>query len=215
MMLERIKHFTLRALGLIQVPRNLLYCLCHRLRCDPSWRFYGLPWVRVGGRGSAIRIGRRFVAVSKMSRNSFGIFQRVCIRTVSHGATIAIGDDVGVSGCTISAGKSIVIGDHVLIGSGALITDGDAHPIDPDERRCGGGGLTAPVVIEDDVFIGARVIILKGVTIGRGSVVGAGAVVAKSIPPYSVAVGNPVRIVGDSRREIYGMQGSCSLGKLI
>ena len=52
-----------------------------------------------------------------------------------------------------------------------------------------------PVIIEDDVWIGARVCILPGVTIGHGSVVGACAVVSKSIPPYSVAVGNPARVV--------------------
>jgi maltose O-acetyltransferase len=52
-----------------------------------------------------------------------------------------------------------------------------------------------PVMIEDHAWIGARAIILPGVTIGRGSTVGAGAVVSKSIPPYSVAVGNPARVV--------------------
>ena len=55
--------------------------------------------------------------------------------------------------------------------------------------------LVKPIVIEDDVWIGRRVIILPGVTIGRGSVIGAGAVVAKDIPPYSVAVGNPCKVV--------------------
>jgi len=111
-----------------------------------------------------------------------------------------IGNNVGISGCTISASVSITIGNHVLVGSGAIITDGDAHPVDPDERRTGMTGVRAPVVVEDDVFIGARSIILKGVTIGRGSVIGAGAVVARDVPPYSVAVGNPARIVGNSRR---------------
>lgn len=52
-----------------------------------------------------------------------------------------------------------------------------------------------PVHIEDDVWIGARVCILPGVTIGKGSVIGACAVVSKSIPPYSVAVGNPAKVV--------------------
>ena len=121
--------------------------------------------------------------------------------TVGHGARVEIGDNVGISGCTISAGKSIIIGNNVLIGSGAVITDGDAHPIDPIERRNGGRGERKPVVIGDDVFIGARAIILKGVTVGVGSVIGAGAVVAKDVPPYSVAVGNPARVVGDSRRK--------------
>lgn len=52
-----------------------------------------------------------------------------------------------------------------------------------------------PVVIEDDVWIGSRVIILPGVTIGKGSVIGASAVVSKSVPPYSVVAGNPAKIV--------------------
>ena len=147
---------------------------------------------------SVIRIGRNFRAVSVMSRNSFGIIQRVYIRTVGHGAKIEIGDNVGVSGCSISAAKSIKIGSNVLIGSGAIIADCDAHPIDPVERRKGGGGESAPIEIGDDVFIGARAIILKGVKIGEGSVVGAGAVVAKDIPPFSIAVGNPARIIGSS-----------------
>lgn len=192
----------LQILDVAQVPRNALFCILHGLRPDLTWRFYGLPWVRVGGRGSSIRIGRRFHAVSKISHNSFGIIQRVVIRTVGHGARIVIGDDVGVSGCTISAKASIRIGDRVLIGSGVVVTDQDAHPVDPVARRAGAVCKAAPVVVEDDVFIGARAIILKGVTIGRGSTIGAGAVVAKSLPPYSVAVGNPARIIGDSRNRV-------------
>lgn len=197
-----MKQMIWRFIDALQVPRNVLWCFLHGFRSDVSWRFYGLPWVRRGGRGSIIKIGRRFAAVSRISNNSFGIIQRVVIRTVGHGAQIVIGDDVGVSGCTISAGKSITIGNHVLVGSGAVITDGDAHPVDPVERRKGLPGSRSAVCIEDDVFIGARAIILKGVTIGRGSVIGAGAVVAKSIPPYSIAVGNPARIIGDSRKEV-------------
>lgn len=52
-----------------------------------------------------------------------------------------------------------------------------------------------PVTIEDDVWLGARVCILPGVTIGKGSIIGACAVVSKSIPPYSLAVGNPAKVV--------------------
>lgn len=184
----------------LSFPRDFAYCVLKRVRWSPSWRFYGLPFIRVGGRGSRIVIGKRFVANSKLSRNSFGIIQRVVVRTVGHGSEIRIGDNVGISGCTVSAAKSIRIGNNVLVGSGAIISDSDAHPIDPRDRLRGGGGECSPVVIEDDVFIGARAIILKGVTIGRGSVIGAGSVVAKSIQPYSIAVGNPVRVVGDSRR---------------
>ena len=85
-----------------------------------------------------------------------------------------------------------------------MIYDTDAHPIDYMARR----GLkkvdlnnprtfvqSAPVTIEDDVWIGANCIILKGVTIGARSVIGAGSVVTKSIPADCIAAGNPCRIV--------------------
>lgn len=199
--MKKAKQYVKRMLEVSQWPRNLLFCVFHGLKFDTTWRFYGLPYIRKGGRGSKISIGRHFTAVSSNAHNSFGIIQKVVIRTVEHGASITIGNNVGISGCTISSGRSIIIGDNVLIGSGALISDGDAHALDPEDRRAGYGGNRAPVVIEEDVFIGARAIILKGVNIGKGAVIGAGAVVAKNIPPYSVVVGNPAKIIGDSRKE--------------
>lgn len=200
--MKKLKSLVLVAMGMVQIPRNFVWCWWHGLKPDATWRLIGLPWVRIGGRNSTITIGRHFRAVSKIRFNSFGIIQKVIIRTVRPGAKVVIGDYVGISGCTISAANSITIGNHVLIGSGVAIVDQDAHAIDPVERRKGTGKIkTAPVVIEDDVFIGARAIILKGVTIGRGSVIGAGAVVPKSIPAYSIAVGNPAKVVGDSRKD--------------
>ena len=174
----------------------MLWAWCHGIKPSATWRFRGLPWLRVAGKGSSITIGKRFTANSLIRFNSFGIIQRVVIRTVAPGAKITIGDNVGVSGCTISASKSITIGNRVLVGSGTAIVDQDAHQIDPDDRRNGTGEIKkAPIIIEDDVFIGARVIILKGVTIGKGSTIGAGSVVTKSIPPYSIVAGNPARVI--------------------
>lgn len=193
--MRKLKDFVLWLMGVVQIPRNYVFCWLHGLRPDPTWRFYGLPWIRKGGRGSVIKIGRNFTAVSCNSHNSFGIIQQAYIATVSHGAQILIGNHVGVSGCTISAGAKIVIGDYVMIGSGAIITDGDAHQVDPVKRRKEELGLRKPVVIEENVFIGARAIILKGVTIGHDSTIGAGAVVSKSVPPNCVVAGNPAKIV--------------------
>lgn len=194
------KAWILRVLYWPCFPRDWLFCRWHGFNWDPGWRLRGLPLVQRAGAGSRISIGRAFNACSDPRHNVLGVFQRVVIKTSGVGACVVIGNDVGISGCTISAARSITIGDRVLIGSGCLITDGDAHPIDPAARRAGSAGAVAPVVIEDDVFIGARAIILKGVTIGRGSVVGAGSVVTKSVPAFSVAAGNPARVVGSSRR---------------
>lgn len=83
-----------------------------------------------------------------------------------------------------------------MIGSGCLITTTDSHPIHWEARRLNTEPpASAPVIIEDDVFIGARSIVLKGVTIGQGAVIGAGSVVTKSIPPRVIAAGNPAKVI--------------------
>ena len=198
---DRQKALILKMMYVPYMPRDILFCWWKGLRWHADWRFWHLPLISIKGCGSVITIGSRFVACSDAAHNSLGVFQRVIIKTVGHGASIVIGDNVGVSGCTISAASAVTIGSHVMLGSGCLVTDSDAHPVDPEERRQGGTGVSKPIVIEDDVFIGARAIILKGVTIGRGSVVGAGAVVSRSVPAYSVVVGNPAKVVGTSLRQ--------------
>lgn len=95
------------------------------------------------------------------------------------------------------ADERIDVGDRVLLGANVLITDTDFHPLDPAVRReTPQAGARAPVVIEDDVFIGTQAVILKGVHIGRGAVVGAGAVVTRAVPAGAIVAGNPARIVG-------------------
>ncbi|WP_049631606.1 DapH/DapD/GlmU-related protein [Cellvibrio sp. pealriver] len=108
-------------------------------------------------------------------------------------AEIVIGDYCLISpGVRISSAKSIRIGDNCMFAANVIISDSDWHGIYNRIRpfRC-----TKPVVIENNVWLGERVIITKGVTIGENSVIGAGSVVTKSIPPNSVAAGNPARII--------------------
>ncbi|WP_310589011.1 acyltransferase [Dyadobacter crusticola] len=127
------------------------------------------------------------------------MFQDVTIKAMVPGARITIGNDVGMSGVSISCRTQITIGDNTLLGSGAVITDNDAHGIHPDFRNNQGAIKAKPVHIAKDVFIGARSLILKGVTIGEGAVVGAGSVVSKDVPSMAIVAGNPARIVGDVR----------------
>lgn len=108
---------------------------------------------------------------------------------------IVIGNNVGMSLVSITSANSIKIEDNVLIGAGTKIWDTDFHPVNYDDRSNKGIGLSAPVLIEEGCFIGADVIILKGVTIGRHSVIGAGSVVTKSVPENEVWAGNPARFI--------------------
>jgi acetyltransferase-like isoleucine patch superfamily enzyme len=89
----------------------------------------------------------------------------------------------------IVAAKSVALGRDCKIGRDVLIMDTDQHPVP------GQPFVPAPVAIEDRVWIGARAMILKGVTIGHDSIIGAGAIVTRDVPPLSVAVGQPARVI--------------------
>jgi len=92
-------------------------------------------------------------------------------------------------------GAGISIGNDVLCGQMVSIHAGNHVFSDPERLIREQGTTHKGVVIEDDCWISAKVTILDGVTIGRGSIIGAGAVVTRSLPPLSIAVGNPARIL--------------------
>jgi len=94
------------------------------------------------------------------------------------------------------AAESIIIGNDVLIAGRVYITDHDHVFDDPDKpARWSGKLVTKPIVIENGSWLGEGVIILKGVTIGQRAVIGANSVVTRDIPPFSVAVGNPAKVI--------------------
>lgn len=111
------------------------------------------------------------------------------------GRRVTIGDYSGIGrDCLVQSGTTI--GKHVMMGPEVLIfTQNHSHASIEETLDTQGFEPEEPVTIEDDVWIGARAIILPGVTIGRGSIIGAGAIVTKDVPPYSIAAGNPARVV--------------------
>lgn len=110
-----------------------------------------------------------------------------------HGLATTFGKNVFVNqGCTFMDGGGISIGDNVMIAPKvSLITGG--HPLPLAERR--EYTATAPIVIENDVWIGAAAVVTQGVTIGTGSVVAAGAVVTRDVPAGTVVAGVPARVI--------------------
>lgn len=115
-------------------------------------------------------------------------------------AVIEIGDDAEINNNAYikSEGAGIHIGPRALLGSNIQILDSDFHDLHPDRRR-GGRPAMAPVHLGENVFIGDGTKILKGVTIGADSVVGAGSVVTASIPAGVIAAGSPARVVRELR----------------
>lgn len=172
--------------------RDICFCYFHFGRWEPSWRLYGLPIVYRHEK-AVISIGSNWVACSSPRHNSLGVFQKVTIKAFPN-ASLRVGNNVGMSGVSISCSLSIEIGNDVLLGSGAVVTDSDAHPLHVEERHDASKIGKARVVIEDGAFIGARAIVLKGVRVGKGAVVGAGAVVSRDVPPMTVVAGNPAKV---------------------
>jgi maltose O-acetyltransferase len=113
---------------------------------------------------------------------------------VGIGGRLEIGDRVLINhGCSIGATKLVKIGERSNIGSQSILIDNAFHQLDPDRRN--EQPESAPVVLESNVWLAARVIVLPGVTIGRNSVVGAGSVVTRDVPPDVLAAGIPAKVI--------------------
>lgn len=178
-----------------------------RVRAGEHVVLRGIPRVEIRA-GSAVRLGSRIILNSCSLGYHLNMFAPVKLMADRTGAMIDIGDDTRIHGSCIHAQQHISIGARCLIAANCQIMDNSGHDVaehDP-ESRIKTSGAIRPVFIEDDVWLGAGVVVLPGVRIGRGSVVGAGSVVAKDIPPMSFAGGVPSRVLRS-----LGSEGSSSL----
>lgn len=173
-------------------------------------RVYNLVYIRKE-KDAKISIGDSFSFSSGGGYNPINGNVRGYLRA-DDSAEIVIGNNCGMSSTVIWAKDKIHIGNNVLIGGGCLLLDSDSHSLDyrirnGSIRDIDGKTIDSkmakkrPICIEDDVLIGARSIILKGVTIGARSIIGAGSIVTTNIPSDCIAAGNPCRVIKERKNE--------------
>lgn len=203
---DSLPHYTRIALQLVaerlSTVLTRLVCRWWRIKLGGNCSFVGVArFARC--RASNIEIGSHGRFLSAVVSNFHGLNRPCMLSTLKPGAALIVGRDVGMSGTVVCCATRVKIGDRVMLGANTTITDTDSHPIDYRMRFPNVYGeapeavetavSSAPVIIEDDVFVGMHTLILKGVTIGRGTVIGAGSVVSRSLPAYCIAAGNPAR----------------------
>ena len=155
--------------------------LRHATYLGSKVRLWGKPAVRNGGK---LIIGDRTRLVSTVAKLELAVEDGI----------LEIGEGTFINyGCSIGATQQVCIGPHCSIGTYAILMDNDFHRLEPERRD--ERPESAPIILEENVWLGARVIVLRGVTIGRGSVVGAGSVVTHDIPPRSMAAGVPAEVI--------------------
>jgi acetyltransferase-like isoleucine patch superfamily enzyme len=198
--------FNVLLLAAVKIKRRLLrypsgwwgrWCLiASGVIYGKNLRIYSSP-VIVRHFNSSILLGNNVTLLNNSFENPAGVAHKTVLATPVNGAKIVIGNNVGISGAVICANCQVTIKNNVLIGVGARIYDSDFHSLSRSKRRIDDQDSihVAPVLIEDDVWIGAYAFILKGVTIGEGAIVAAGSVVTHSVAPNTIVGGSPAKLL--------------------
>lgn len=172
---------------------NLLVMKCRGISYGNGLTTLGTIFIRGTGK---ITLGEQVRIISCREANPIGGDIKTILFAKGK-SEIIIGNHTGLSNSAIVALNRIEIGDYVFIGSNCKIYDHDFHSIQFEKRimKNDPGVKSAPILIKNGAFIGAHCIILKGVTIGEKSVVGAGSVVTQNIPDGEIWAGNPVKFI--------------------
>ena len=178
-----------------------LICFIKGVRIGRKVNFNGFPVIRRYA-NSKITIGDNCTFNSARNSVKVGLHGRCTLVTLIKNSEIVFGNNSGGSGIMVIAATKIIVGNNVLIGSHTMIIDNDFHHSDPRKRYVNEDIPARRIIIEDNVFIGTNCMILKGITIGKNSVIGANSVVITSIPENSIAIGNPCKIVIKKRWDV-------------
>ena len=197
--LQRFFHFVFGLKTSFYIHCNRLIFRLKGVSFEQGLKVYNKIYIQPRG---TIKIGRNFLFTSGDCINPICRNIRGCIYS-EPGSVLEIGNHVSISSACIWIKERVSIGNNVNIGGNVLIMDNDAHELNYVARR--GNKKTnsdieytvqhSPIIIEDDVWIGANCQILKGVTIGARTIIGAGSVVTRNIPADCIAAGNPCRII--------------------
>ena len=171
-----------------------VWCAILGISVGKETMFIGIPDLRRAV-GASILIGKRCNFRSGSLSNKIGVNRRCLVGAYVEGASVRIGSNCGFNGTVIGCTDSVTIGDGTLCGANTLVTDFDWHLVDPSLRHSTERPKHAPVVIEENVWLGYGVVVLKGVRIGKNSVITANSIVVKDIPANVVAGGNPARVI--------------------
>lgn len=175
---------------LINIGR--FYSLSIKIGIREIYAVEGIPYLRNNG---AFEIKKHVKINSRYSVNPIG-GQSFASFVVWKGGKLIIDEGAGISNSAIICSLQVYIGKNVIIGGDCKIYDTDFHSLEYDKRKNNEiQPVKKPIHIEEGVFIGGGSMILKGVTIGKYSIVGAGSVVSKSIPPGEIWAGNPARYI--------------------
>lgn len=186
------------------VNRRKILSNCSQTNIGKKTCIFGKMMIRVDN-SCTINIDRDVIITNGGNYNPLSPNSRGSL-FMSPNSQLHIGASSGLSSPHIWVKDKIIIGKNVNVGADCLIMDNDCHSLGFEMRRCRrleNNGFTSdynasysdPIIIEDDVLIGTRCIILKGVTIGARSVIGAGSVVTRRIPNDCIAGGNPCKVI--------------------
>lgn len=169
----------------------------NKVKIPNDFKSWGIPITSISLKGK-VTIGSQFQMNNGLYNNMIGR-QQPCFLVVNKECELTIGNNVGISATALICLCKITIEDNVRIGGGTVVYDSDFHSLNASERVALPEILNninkKPVLIKKNVFIGAHSTILKGVTIGENSIIGASSVVTNSVPDNELWAGNPAKFV--------------------